>query len=119
MGVRSVHAERLRPRRHQETARRDPGGAAMRWLSALILALIPSVALGASTDAQPMPIKNTALRITFPILDADGDLVTGATSPDSECSLDGGTFADCSAEVTEVATASGMYYLELTAGEMN
>ena len=32
---------------------------------------------------------------------------------------DGGTFTDCSAEATEIATASGIYYLDLTATEMN
>lgn len=73
----------------------------------------------ASTDAKPLPIKNAAYRITFPIFDADGDLVTGATALDSEVSLDGGTFADCTNEATEIATASGMYYLDLTAAEMN
>lgn len=73
----------------------------------------------ASTDAKPLPIKNTAYRITFPIFDADGDLVTGATALDSEVSLDGGTFADCTNEATELATSSGMYYLDLTAAEMN
>jgi hypothetical protein len=73
----------------------------------------------ASTDAKAIPVKNTALRITFPILDADGDLVTGASSLDSEVSKDGGTFADCTNEATEIATASGMYYLDLTSGEMN
>lgn len=73
----------------------------------------------ASTDAKPLPIKNTAYRITFTIFDADGDLVTGATGLDSEVSKDGGTFADCTNEATEIATSSGMYYLDLTAGEMN
>jgi hypothetical protein len=73
----------------------------------------------ASTDAKAIPVKNTALRITFPILDADGDLVTGASSLDSEVSKDGGTFADCTNEATEIATASGMYYLDLTSTEMN
>ena len=73
----------------------------------------------ASTDAKPIPLKNTAYRLTFPIFDADGDLVTGATALDSEVSLDGGTFADCTNEATEIATASGMYYLDLTATEMN
>jgi hypothetical protein len=73
----------------------------------------------ASTDARPIPKKNVAYRVTFPILDADGDLVTGATSPDSEVSKDGGTFADCTNEATEIATASGMYYLDLTSTEMN
>ena len=64
-------------------------------------------------------MKNVAYRVTFPILDADGDLVTGATSPDSEISKDGGAFADCTNEATEIATSSGMYYLELTSTEMN
>lgn len=73
----------------------------------------------ASTDAKLVPTKNTAYRVTFPILDADGDLVTGATGLDSEVSLDGGTFADCTNEATEIATSSGLYYLDLTAGEMN
>lgn len=73
----------------------------------------------ASTDARPIPQKNVAYRITFPIFDADGDLVTGATGLDSEVSKDGGTFTDCTNEATEIATSSGMYYLDLTSTEMN
>lgn len=73
----------------------------------------------ASTDALPIPRKNTAYRVYLPILDADGDLVTGATGLDSEISKDGGTFADCTNEATEIASASGMYYLDLTSTEMN
>ena len=73
----------------------------------------------ASGDATPFPKKNVAFRVTFPIFDNDGDLVTGATALDSEVSLDGGTFADVTAEATEIATASGMYFLDLTAAEMN
>ena len=73
----------------------------------------------ASADAQPIPRKNTALRITFPIYDADGDLITGATGLDSEVSKDGGTFADATSEATEIATSSGIYYLDLTSTEMN
>ncbi len=72
-----------------------------------------------ASDASPFPIKNQAFRVTFPILDADGDLVSGAASLDSEVSKDGGTFADCTNEATEIATSSGMYYLDLTATEMN
>jgi hypothetical protein len=73
----------------------------------------------ASTDAKLVPTKNVAYRVTFPLLDADGDLVTGATGLDSEVSKDGGTFADCTNEATEIATASGVYYLDLTSTEMN
>jgi hypothetical protein len=59
----------------------------------------------ASTDAKPIPKKNTAFRITFPLYD--------------EVSKDGGTFADCTNEATEIATSSGVYYLDLTSTEMN
>lgn len=73
----------------------------------------------ASTDALPLPRKNVAYRAVFPLLDADGDLVTGAAGLDSEVSKDQGTFADCTNEATEIATSSGMYYLDLTSTEMN
>ena len=73
----------------------------------------------AASDAKPVPVKNAAYRITFPVYDADGDLVAGATGLDSEVSKDGGTFADCTNEATEIATSSGMYYLDLTSTEMN
>jgi len=73
----------------------------------------------AAGDATWNPKKNVAYRVTFPILDADGDLVSGATGLDSEVSKDGGTFTDCTNEATEIATSSGVYYLDLTATEMN
>ena len=73
----------------------------------------------AASDATAIPIKNQAYRVTFPILDNDGDLVTGAAGLDTEISKDGGTFTDCTNEATEIATSSGMYYLDLTATEMN
>jgi len=67
---------------------------------------------------QPQPKRGAAFTVVFPILDADGDLVTGAAGLDSEISKDLGTFEDCTNEATEIATSSGMYYLTLTAGEM-
>jgi hypothetical protein len=73
----------------------------------------------ASTDARGIPQKNVAYRVTFPIYDADGDLVTGAASLDSEISKDGGTFTDCTNEATEIASSSGIYYLDLSNTEMN
>jgi hypothetical protein len=73
----------------------------------------------ASTDARPVPRKNVAFRCVFPLLDADGDLVTGASGLDSEISKDQGAFADCTNEATEIATSSGVYYLDLTSTEMN
>lgn len=73
----------------------------------------------ASTDAKTFPAKNVAYRVTFPIYDSTGSLVTGAAGLDSEVSKDGGTFADCTNEASEIASASGLYYLDLTATEMN
>lgn len=73
----------------------------------------------ASTDARPVPIKNTAYRLTFPIFKSDGTLITAAAGLDSEVSKDAGTFADCTNEATEIATSSGIYYLDLTSTEMN
>ena len=64
-------------------------------------------------------LKNTAYRVTFPIMDNTGSLVTGAAGLDSEVSKDAGTFTDCTNEATEIATASGIYYLDLTSTEMN
>jgi hypothetical protein len=73
----------------------------------------------ASTDALPVPRKNAAYRLTFGIFKSDGTLITGATGLDSEVSKDAGTFADCTAEATEIATSSGVYYLDLSSTEMN
>lgn len=71
----------------------------------------------ASTDARLFPRKNESYRVTFAIFDADGDGVTSATGLDSEVSKDGGAFADCTNEATEIA--QGFYYLDLTSTEMN
>jgi hypothetical protein len=73
----------------------------------------------AASDATALPVKNQAYRVTFPLRDAAGDLVAGATSLDSEISKDGGTFVDCTNEATQIATSSGMYFLDLTSTEMN
>ena len=72
----------------------------------------------AASDAKPIPKKGVAHRITFPIYSTTGALITGATALDSEVSKDGGTFADCTGEAGEIATASGVYALDLTATEM-
>jgi hypothetical protein len=56
--------------------------------------------------------------VYFPILDNDGDLVTSGAGLDSERSIDGGTAADCSNEATEIATTSGLYYLDLIYSEL-
>jgi len=75
----------------------------------------------AASDARWPPKKNTAWRVYFPLVDADGDLVADGAgdTPDCERSIDGGNFADCTAEMVEVEVNSGIYYLDLNASEMN
>jgi hypothetical protein len=67
--------------------------------------------------------KNVATYIVFPIVDADGDFVSGATGLDSEIDAwaDGSApdgFSDCTNEATEIGS-TGVYYLSLTQSEMN
>lgn len=73
----------------------------------------------AASDSLPIPHKNVAYRVVFQGLKNDGTLITSGTGMDSEVSLDQGTFADCTNEATEIATNSGLYYLDLTNSEMN
>ncbi len=72
----------------------------------------------AASDAIPVPRKNTAFRMTFPVYDTSGALKSSLASADSEVSLDGAAFADCTNEVTEIGS-TGFYYIDLTSGEMN
>lgn len=72
----------------------------------------------AATDARPVPRKNAAWRVYFAIRKNDGTLITSWTGADSEVSLDGAAFADCTNEATEIGT-SGCGYLDLTSSEMN
>lgn len=70
------------------------------------------------SDAAPFPTKNTDYRHYFSIYHTDGSLITEWAIPDSERSLDGASFADCTNEAVEIG-ASGAGYIELTAAEMN
>ncbi|MBL8012436.1 MAG: hypothetical protein JNN05_01175 [Candidatus Omnitrophica bacterium] len=91
-----------------------------------ILAIFLFLLIAFCGPAQALEIvrqKNVATRIVFPIVDADGDTVTGAAGLDSEIDefADGSNptgFADCTNEATEIGT-SGVYYLNLTATEIN
>ena len=74
-------------------------------------------ATGLRNNALPYPIYGAPWGVVFPILDNDGDLVTGAAGLDSEISKNGDTFADCTNEATEIATSSGVYYLLLTSAD--
>jgi len=61
--------------------------------------------------------KGVSVELIFPIYDKDGDLVSSAVGLDSEISKDGGSFADCTNEATNIG--NGVYKLTLTADEMN
>jgi len=69
-------------------------------------------------NATDYPIYGCPYTIVFPFRDADGDLVTGASTPDAEISKNGDTAADCTNESTEIATGTGAYYLSLTSTEL-
>jgi len=64
-------------------------------------------------------LKNTALKLQFPIFDAEwAEYITLATGLDSEKSQDGSSFSDCTNEATEIGS-TGVYTLDMTAAEMN
>lgn len=62
-------------------------------------------------------IANAPFRAVFDIRDTSGQLVSGATSLDSEISVDSGAFGDLTAEATEIGS-SGIYYVDITAAEL-
>jgi hypothetical protein len=72
---------------------------------------------GLRNNATTYPVYGLPWGIVFPLLDADGDPIS-PSSPDSEVSKNGDTFADCTNEATELATSSGSCYLLLTGTEM-
>lgn len=92
-------------------------------LTWLLIAVFLIFLSGIAEALELVRQKNIATYITFPIVDADGDIVTGATTPDSEIDTfsdsaapDG--FTDCTNEATEIGT-TGIYYLSLAQAEMN
>jgi len=72
----------------------------------------------ASSDARPVPKKNTAYRHYFAIRDSVGELVTSWAGQDSKLSKDGAAFGDADNEAVEIGS-SGIGYIDLTAAEMN
>ncbi len=71
----------------------------------------------AATDAKPVAIKGQAYRVTFPVFASDGSLTPGVTLL-SQISIDAAS-AVYGARPVEITANMGMYYLDLTAGEMN
>lgn len=90
-------------------------------LAVLVLVLFYSI-VGA---VELVREESAATTIFFPIVDADGDIVTSATGLDSEFSEwentgsdNPSTFADCTNEATEIG-ATGWYYIHLVATEVS
>jgi hypothetical protein len=73
----------------------------------------------AASDAKPIPRKNVAHRVYFPIYDADGDLITDATGLLGLTSVDAAPLVTTTSAPVQVSTSSGIYFCDLTAGEMN
>lgn len=71
-----------------------------------------------SHAALPFPVKGARFTIQVPYLDADGD-PTDPTTPDTERSIDGAAFADCTEEVSTISGSNGVGYITLTGDEMN
>ena len=71
-----------------------------------------------SHAALPYPVKGCRYTIGVPYLDADGD-PTDPTTPDTERSIDGAAFADCTEEVSTITGSNGSGYITLTGDEMN
>jgi hypothetical protein len=71
-----------------------------------------------TTNYGPLPRYGVAYLLEFPIVDNDGDPVTGAAGLDSEIAKDDGNYADCTNEAAEKDTTSGTYQITLTAAEM-
>ena len=65
-------------------------------------------------------LKNVAYTLYTPVFDAEWSdtYITSAAGLDSEKSQDGGSFADCTNELTEI-DATGVYGLTITQAEMN
>lgn len=71
----------------------------------------------AAGDALAVPQKGLAFRLYFEWRKNDGTLLSGAAGVVSQISKDGGTFANTTNTPTELATASGVYYIDFTATE--
>lgn len=75
----------------------------------------------AASDAQPLPVKGKALRVTAPVFDTAGALVTTSTTAVT-ISKDQGTFGNPNAgatNATQIATTSGVWYVDLDATDLS
>lgn len=73
----------------------------------------------AASDAKLFVERGVATRITVPIFDTTGALVTGGAGLAARISLDAAAHAATTNAPVEIAASMGMYYLDLTAAETN
>ena len=72
-----------------------------------------------SHAALPYPVKGCRFTLLIPYLNKNG-APTDPTTPDTEHSIDGAAFGDCTEEVTTISgTATGTGYITLTGDELN
>lgn len=70
-----------------------------------------------SHAALPYPVKGC--RYTIPLTYYVDGVPTDPTTPDTERSIDGAAFSDCTEEATTVSGSNGMAYITLTGDETN
>lgn len=69
-------------------------------------------------SSLPYPIRKARFTIEVPYVAATG-VPTDPTTPDTEASIDGAAFADCTEEVTTITGSNGFGYMTLTGAEMD
>jgi hypothetical protein len=77
------------------------------------------MAVSASHAALPFPVKNARYSFLLPHAASTTNIPTNPTTPDTEVSVDGGTFADATEEVTVITGSNGMSLMTLTGAEMD
>lgn len=70
------------------------------------------------THALPFPVRGAKYTLFIQYEDTSGN-PTDPSSPDTEISVDGAAFTDCTEEVTLVTGSVGVGYITLTASEMD
>src|ERR1051325_3784975 len=71
-----------------------------------------------SHAALPYPVKGCRYTVLIAYTDTSG-VPTNPTTPDTERSIDGAAYADCTEETTTVTGSNGTGYITLTGDEMN
>ena len=71
-----------------------------------------------SHAALPYPVRGCRFTVLIPYLNNKGE-PEDPVAPDTERSIDGAAFADCTEELTVLTGSNGMGYITLTGDELN